>query len=85
MSYSTCKLCGNKPLHFFPRKGKSAGKACFVDYHSDSFFGLATDDRTVVNSSTKWTPPSQTKRKRNAREIANLKTGDSNSESSPTS
>jgi hypothetical protein len=38
-----------------------------------------------VNSSTRWTPPSQTKRKRNAREIANLKTGDSNSESSPTS
>jgi hypothetical protein len=85
MSYSTCKLCGDKPLHFFPRKGKSAGKACFVDYHSDSFFGLASDDRTVVNSSTRWTPPSQTKRKRNAREIANLKTGDSNSESSPTS
>ena len=84
VSYSTCKLCGNKPLHFFPRNGKNVGKACFFDYHSDSFFGLAADDRTVVNSSTRWTPPTQTKRKRNAREIAILKSGDSNSESSPT-
>jgi hypothetical protein len=51
----------------------------------DSFFGLALDDRSIMNSSTRWTPPSQTKRKRNAREIAILKSGDttSNSESSP--
>jgi hypothetical protein len=84
MSYSTCKLCGDKPLHFFPRKGKSAGKACFIDYHSDSFFGLASDDRTVVNSSARWAPPSQTKRRKHSREIANLKSGEtSNSESSP--
>jgi hypothetical protein len=83
LSYSACKLCGDKPLHFFPRNGKSAGKACFVDYHSDSFFGLASDDRTVVNASTRWAPASQTKRKRNARAIAILKSGDSTSESSP--
>jgi hypothetical protein len=80
LSYSTCKLCGDKPLHFYPRNGKSAGKACFFDYHSDGFFGLASDDRT---KGSVWAPPSQTKRKRNAREIASLKSGDSNSESSP--
>jgi hypothetical protein len=84
VSYSTCKLCGDKPLHFFPKNGKNVGKACFFDYHSDSFFGLAADDsRNVGNASARWTPPSQTKRKRNAREIAILKSGDSNSESSP--
>jgi hypothetical protein len=67
-------LCGDKPLHFFPRKGNSAGNACFGDYHLDSFFGLSSDERTVANSSTRWAPP-----------IVNLKTGASNSESSPTS
>jgi hypothetical protein len=83
LSYSTCKLCGDKPLHFFPRSGKSAGKSCFFDYHSDSFFGLARNDTTLVNAAKKWTPPNQTKRKRHAREIAVLKSGGSNSESSP--
>ena len=85
-TYSACKLCGDKPLHCLPSKGKSAGKDCFFDYHSDSFFGLAVDDRAFATGArSTWTPPSQTKRKRHAREIANLKNDDTNSESSPTS
>jgi hypothetical protein len=82
-SYSVCKLCGNKPLHFLPKSGKSAGKDCFFDYHSDSFFGLAADDTAVATGArAKWTPPSQTKRKRHARRIADLKSGDTDTDSS---
>jgi hypothetical protein len=40
MSYSTCKLCGNKPLHYFSKNDKNTGTACFFDHDLDSFFGL---------------------------------------------
>jgi hypothetical protein len=42
LSNPTCKLCGDKPFHFFPssrKGGKSAGKDCFFRYHLDTFFG----------------------------------------------
>jgi hypothetical protein len=45
VSYSTCKPYSDKLLHFFPRNGKNTGKVCFFDYHVDSFFGLASDER----------------------------------------
>ena len=35
--YSVCKMCGNKDIHFFLKKGKCSGKDCFMDYHNEVF------------------------------------------------
>ena len=73
-TYSVCVLCGGKGLHYFPQKGKSAGRDCFIDYHNEAFFGLALDDSELINKRKKeWGPASITKRKHNARYIGNLK------------
>jgi hypothetical protein len=71
--YSVCTLC-DKPLHFFPSRGKNMGKNCFLEYHNDSYFGLAVDDCKVMKKrKTDWAPPSATKKKVQARHIDSLK------------
>ena len=70
--YSVCGLC-NKPLHFFPNRGKNMGKSCFLEYHNDSFFGLAVEDCKVMQKrKSDWTPPSATKKKVQKRHIDSL-------------
>ena len=46
-SYTICGLC-NVPLHFFPRRGCQTKKTCFIKYHSDTLFGLARSDSTLL-------------------------------------
>ena len=43
--YTTCGLC-KAPVHYFPHKCGKNGKNCFLNFHSDNFFGLA---RTYVD------------------------------------
>ena len=72
-AYSVCNLC-EKPMHFFPTKGSCAGRACFIDYHDENFFGLAYGDRKIVKKSRKeWSMPSQAERMTNQNHIRNLK------------
>jgi hypothetical protein len=72
--YSMCKLC-DKPLHFFPSRGKNQGKNCFLEYHNDNFFGLAVDDCKVMKKrKSDWAPPTAAKKKVQARHIDSLKT-----------
>jgi len=67
--YSICGLC-NKPLHFFPNRGKNLGKNCFLEYHNDSFFGLAVEDCKVMNKrKSDWVPLSLAKKKVQKRHI----------------
>jgi hypothetical protein len=65
-------LCGNK----------SVGKDCFLLLFR-YYFGLALDDRAVVNGKrSALALSSQTRMKRHAEELAFLKSSDSNRESS---
>ena len=74
ISYSFCKLCGNKAMQTFHQKRKCSGKDCFVDYHNEVFFGLALDDAKLVNKrKSDWIPPDITKRKNNERHIRSLR------------
>jgi hypothetical protein len=76
-AYSVCTLCNNKAMHYFPQKGVNAGTSCFIDYHNDSFFGLAYDDIKLVNKrKSEWTPPNLTKQRNNKKYINDLKGGD---------
>jgi hypothetical protein len=71
--YSVCTMC-DKPLHFFPNRGKNVGKNCFLEYHNDSFFGLAVDDCKVMKKRKQdWTAPTVAKKKVQARHIDSLK------------
>eukprot|EP00957_Ditylum_brightwellii_P118269 9020453-Ditylum_brightwellii.AAC.1 len=45
--YTKCNLC-NTAVHYFPQKGSQKNQTCFVDVHSDYFFGLARNDATMV-------------------------------------
>ena len=52
----------------------SVERQCFVDYHDEMFYGLAYEDRKVVNKMRKeWVMPSQTRQKNNHRHIQNIK------------
>jgi hypothetical protein len=68
-------VCPEQPaLHFFPTKGPNKGKSCFIDYHNDSCFGLARRDYQVLlgKSKSEWSPPSDKKKKANAKHIKKL-------------
>jgi hypothetical protein len=74
-AYTRCTVCPEKPaLHFYPSKGPNMGKSCFLDYHNDCCFGLARRDFPVLLGKRKseWTPPSEKKKKANAKYIRNL-------------
>ena len=74
-AYTQCTICPGKPmLHFFPSKGKGAGKGCFLDYHSDICFGLASEDLVVLHGKKRkeWSSPSVSQQKKNARHIETL-------------
>ena len=44
-AYTTCNKCPGRPgLQFYPIKGEGKGKSCFMEFHSDGFFGLAKSD-----------------------------------------
>jgi hypothetical protein len=61
-------------MHYFPQKGQNAGRSCFIDYHNDSFFGLAYDNVKLVNKQKReWPPANQTKQRNNKKYIKNLK------------
>ena len=74
-AYTMCTVCPDQPaLHFFPSKGPSAGKTCFLDYHNNVCFGLARQDFTGVLGKRKseWSPPSERKKQENAKHIKKL-------------
>ena len=74
--YTTCTLCpGNPGLHFFPSKGIGKGKQCFLEFHSDNFFGLAKSDITLFHGcrTKDWKPPTNRIKKSNAKHIEQLK------------
>jgi hypothetical protein len=73
-AYSVCTLCNNKAMHFFPKKGVNAGTSCFIDYHNDSFFGLAYEDVKLLNKRKgEWSPANLTKQRNNKKYIKDLK------------
>ena len=43
-----CTLC-DRSLYFFPQRGRQLNKDCFVDFHDESFFGLARCDAPLIN------------------------------------
>ncbi len=48
--YTVYMLCLGRPgIHFFPTKGIAKGKQCFLDFHSDKFYGLARIDATLFD------------------------------------
>jgi hypothetical protein len=74
-AYTRCMVCPEKPaLHFFPSKGPNKGKSCFLDYHNDCCFGLARRDFPVLLGKRKseWAPPTENKKKANAKHVRNL-------------
>ena len=63
--YSVCKMCGNKDIHFFLKKG-SAPERTASWINTTRFFGLTLDDTTLFNKrKSEWTPPNIKKRKKN--------------------
>jgi hypothetical protein len=80
-AYSVCTLCNNKAMHYFPQKGVNAGRSCFIDYHNDSFFGLAYDDIKLLNKrKSEWAPANLTKQRNNKKYIKDLKGDGDNSD-----
>jgi hypothetical protein len=80
-AYWVCTLCNNKAMHYFPQRGQNAGRSCFIDYHNDSFFGLAYDNIKLVNKRmSDWSPANLTKQRNNKKYIKNLKGGNDNSD-----
>jgi hypothetical protein len=56
--------------------GPNKGKACFVDYHNTTCFGLAREDMALVGKKkSKWQRPSETKKRANVKHILKLEQG----------
>ena len=75
-SYTVCTLCpGNPGVHFFPTKGIAKAKQCYLEYHSDEFFGLAKSDITLFHGMRfkDWKAPTNRAKKSNAKYIDNIK------------
>ena len=55
------------------KRGQSAGRTCFFDYHNDAFFGLARADAGLSKTKNKdWTYPSVAKERKKSRNTNNL-------------
>ena len=55
------------------KRGQSAGRTCFFDYHNDAFFGLARADAGLSKTKNKdWNYPSLPKKRENASIINNM-------------
>jgi hypothetical protein len=66
-AYRVCTLCNNK-------KGQNTGSSCFINYHNDSFFGLAYYAIKLVNKSKReWLLATPKKQRKNKKYIKNLK------------
>ena len=75
-TYTVCTLCpGNPGVHFFPTKGIAKAKQCYLEYHSDEFFGLAKSDITLFHGMRlkDWKAPTNRAKKSNAKYIDNIK------------
>ena len=73
MAYSVCSMCGNKAMHFFPKKGIATERTALW-ITTKRFFGLALDDTTLVNKQkSEWTPHNIMKRRNNERHIKSLR------------
>jgi len=68
-AYTSCKLC-NVALHHFPKTGENKEKMCYIEYHSDTFMGLA---RTDSAEKTKWTYPTSARKSTNRLHVRKLK------------
>ena len=74
-TYTVCTLCpGNPGIHFFPTKGIAKGKQCYLEFHSDEFFGLAKSDITLFHGKCRkdWKPPNMRTKKTNHKYIESL-------------
>ena len=72
-AHSVCTICG-KALHLLPQRGPNQGKTCFIEYHSESFFGLAKDDVDVMKIKKKdWEYPSEAKKRSQCTAYINMK------------
>jgi hypothetical protein len=71
-AYSKCGLC-DVALHYFPRTGAYAGAECFLQYHSNAFFGLGYQDAPIVKKMKKeWVFPTNSAQRGNATYIRGL-------------
>ena len=73
-AYWKCTLCGQR-MHY--KKGSAAKQTmltCCVDWHDESFFGLAYADSHLVGVNKKdWEMPTPQQRKENVEHIRKLK------------
>ena len=75
-TYTICTRCPGRPgLHFYPIKGAGKGKSCFMEYHSDGFFGLAKSDVQFFEGKKKkdWKRPSTRLKSQNKAHIEKVK------------
>jgi hypothetical protein len=75
LAHTQCshKDCGGVALHFFPQRGESAGKACYLEYHDRSYFGLAVCDAKLVGGNRKgFAPPNKKRKEQHAGAVAEL-------------
>jgi hypothetical protein len=72
-AYSKCGLC-DVTLHYFSKRGAHAGAECFLQYHSDAFFGLAKSDAIMVKKRKQdWVFPTNSAKQGNAAYIRRIK------------
>ena len=74
--YTVCTLCpGNPGIHCFPSKGIAKEEQCFLEFHSDGFFGLAKSEINLFHGMRikDWKPPTNRVRKANNKYIEGLK------------
>ena len=65
-AYSKCGLC-DVTLHYFLKRGAHAWAECFLQYHSDTFFGLAKSDAIIVKKRKQdWVFPTNSAKQGNA-------------------
>lgn len=73
-TYYVCSLC-DAGLHYFSQKGPGAGNLCYLEFHSEGFYGLAKRDVVLYDNAQKqnWVPASNNMRINQARHIRALR------------
>ena len=75
-AYTVCTLCpGNPGVHFFPTKGIAKGKHCFLEFHSDEYFGITKSDVKLFSGMKikDWRSPNKRTIKSNEKHITDIK------------
>ena len=64
----------DRALHVFPQWEKQTKKDCFINFHDESFFGLAKCNMDYVGKKgDKWEPPTEANKQDNMQHIQRLR------------